>query len=117
MSVERPEATGEVGMLPRIQMLIAEENHLVLHDRSPDCVTRGVGQSLAQVDTFDLGADCGLQLSDRQRAGRCEGRGRNHVHDDVFSRDQQRYCFAADCLSDEYSNHDQCPLKRSIWRE
>ena len=67
--MQRPEPGGEVPVLNRSQVLILEEDHLVLQERSPDLgdpfvVPGGLGE----VDAFDHGADGWRQLADLQLA-------------------------------------------------
>ena len=72
MRVQRAEAAAEVLVLVDRHLLVAEEDHQVLHQRIMHFLELLVAQRLGEVDAEDFGADGGRELAHVDRLiGHC----------------------------------------------
>jgi len=66
MGVKRAEGAGEILLLPAVEVLVTEEQHLVGEDGRPQSIAVGGGKRLLEVDAADLRADGRLQRLERE---------------------------------------------------
>ena len=67
MQVQLAEAAAERLVLLVAQLLVAEEDHQVRHQRVMDFLKRLVAQWPGEIDAEDLGADAGRELAHLDR--------------------------------------------------